>query len=129
MIAFLGSQLPPPVEEDTLGDGSMCFTGGAPGEVVVLLTDSTVTVCEHAGAWESPDRFVPRPRRVGQINWRRLSETAVMNVLTALIKGARENRLARYRPCALCEAKTPPELLFADGVCHDCASLRPTTVH
>jgi len=81
LIAFLGSQLPAPVEQQPGDDGSIIFTGGAPAEVVAHLTASSVIVCEFAGVWESTDTFVVRPRRVGLVKWRRLSETAVMNTI------------------------------------------------
>ena len=123
LVAFLGSQLPPPVDEQTASDGSMVFTGGAPAEVVVHLTASSVTVSEYAGVWESPAHFVVTPRRVGLLKWRRLPETATMHALSALIKGAREMRLARYRPCAICDKQYPPEALVADEVCPCCSGV------
>jgi hypothetical protein len=129
LIAFLGSQLPAPVDQQTAGDGSMVFTGGAPAEVVVNLADSSVIVSEYAGVWESPDRFVVRPRRVGMLKWRRLPETSMMNALSALIKGAREMRLGRYRPCTVCGTKYPPEVLFGDDVCYSCEEPPHTVVH
>jgi hypothetical protein len=129
LIAFLGSQLPTPVDQQTAGDGTMVFTGGAPAEVVVSLADSNVIVSEYAGVWESPNRFVVRPRRVGLLKWRRLPETAIMNALSSLIKGAREMRLSRYRPCTVCGAKNPPEALFGDDVCYSCEEPPQTVVH
>ena len=129
LIAFLGSQLPGPVDQQTAGDGSIVFTGGAPAEVVANLTDSSVVVAEYGGVWESPDRFVVRPRRVGMLKWRRLPETSMMNALSALIKGAREMRLSRYRLCTECGAKQPPEALFGDDVCYLCEEPPHTVVH
>ena len=129
LIAFIGSQLPGPVDQQQAGDGSMVFTGGAPAEVVVNLADASVIVSEYAGIWESPDRFVVRPRRVGMLKWRRLPETSMMNALSALIKGAREMRLSRYRPCTVCGTKHPPEALFGDDVCYSCEEPPLTTVH
>jgi hypothetical protein len=129
LIAFLGSQMPRPVDSQTAADGSMVFTGGAPAEVVVHLTASSVTVSEYAGVWEVPDRFVVTPRRVGLLEWYRLPETAIMHALSALIQGAREMRLASYRPCAICEEAYPPEFLIADGVCPSCTGAQRVVVH
>jgi hypothetical protein len=129
LIAFLSSQLTPPVDVETASDGSMVFSGGAPAEVVVHLTSSSVTVSEYAGEWELPDHFVVTPRRVGLLKWRRLPETAMMHALSALIKGAREMRLARYRPCAICDKPSPPEVLAADGVCPSCSGVPHAVVH
>jgi hypothetical protein len=86
LIAFIGSQLPAPVEQQTAGDGLMIFIGGAPPEVVVQLAESSVRVSEYAGVWESPDRFTVKPRSVGMLKWRQLPETAMMHALSALIK-------------------------------------------
>jgi hypothetical protein len=129
LIAFLGSQLPSPVDPQTASDGSMVFTGGAPGEVVAHLTATSVTISEYAGVWESPDHFVVTPRRVGLLEWRRLPETAMMHALSALIKGAREMRLARYRPCAICDTLHPPEALTSDDVCPWCSETPRDVVH
>jgi hypothetical protein len=129
LIAFLGSQLPPPVDLQTAGDGSMVFTGGIPEEVVVHLTATTVTVSEYAGVWESPGRFVVTPRHVGRLEWHRLPEVALMHALSALIKGARETRLARYRLCAVCDQPYPPEALVADDICPGCSGAPDVVVH
>ena len=128
LIAFLGSQLPAPVDHEPGGDGSVIFTGGDPAEVIVLLTESSVVVSEYAGVWNS-DGFVVKPRRVGVLKWRRLPETSLMNALADLIKGAREMRLARYRACSCCDEKNPPEWLLDDDVCHRCAERQRDVVH
>jgi hypothetical protein len=79
--------------------------------------------------WETPFRPVPRPRRVGTVNWRRLPESSVMNVVGQLIKGAREMRLSRYRVCRFCRKTTPPEWLGGEDVCEACAESEIGAVH
>jgi hypothetical protein len=130
VIAFVGSQLPAPVEQQEASDGTLLFVGGSPAEVIVHLDDTSVVVSEYAGVWETPDRFVVKPRRVGLLKWRRLPETALMNALGALIKGARDTRLARFRPCRVCEQSFPPEMLAVD-ICPTCRQQRqrPPVVH
>ena len=130
LIAFLGSQLPGPVEQESASDGVLMFTGGAPPEVVVQLTPSAVTVLEYAGIWDSAERFLVKPRHVGTVKWRRLSESATMNAVASLIKGARETRLGRYRRCSVCDGKNPPESLFGDDdVCTACLQQQRYIVH
>ena len=129
MIAFIGSQPPTPVTEQPTGEGVLIFTGGAPAEVVVHLAATSIVVSEYAGMWATPDRFIVKPRRVGMVKWRRLSETAVMHALTVLIKGAREIRLSRYRPCTACGEQHPPESLFPDDRCPECANEPNDVVH
>jgi hypothetical protein len=128
LIAFLGSQLPAPVEQQPADDGAIIFIGGQPPEVVVQLDQSNVIVFEYAGAWEA-DGFVVKPRRVGLVKWRRLSETAVMNAVSTVVKGAREMRLARYRSCGRCGEKCAPEVLSTDDVCDVCADEQRDVVH
>lgn len=121
LMAFIASQLSTPVEQEQAEDGVLVYTGGAPPEVVVRLTSTEVIVLEYAGDWETDDRFVVKPRQVGTVKWRRLPETPLINALSALVKGARSMRLHRYRACTACDRKTPPESLFDDGVCFECA--------
>jgi hypothetical protein len=123
LIAFIGSQLPTPVDAQTAGDGSMIFIGGAPPEVVVQLAEWSVRVSEYAGVWESSGRFTVKPRRVGVLKWRQLPETAMMHALSALIKGARETRLGRYRPCPVCDKRYPPEAVVGNDGCPWCREL------
>jgi hypothetical protein len=130
LIAFLGSQLPGPVDQEQADEGSLVFTGGTPPEVIVQLTKSNVTVLEYAGFWDAPERFIVKPRHVGTVKWRRLPETAMMNAVSALIKGAREIRLHRYRHCSVCDEKTPPESLVGDDdVCTACTGQQGYLVH
>jgi hypothetical protein len=128
LIAYLNSNLPAPVEQAESDTGVRQFFGGDPVEVVARLTDTSVTVAEFAGIWESPFTFTVRPRRVGVLNWRRLGENALLSALGALIKGARESRLASYQPCQLCGRRTAPEYLNDTGSCPACAD-RHTVIH
>jgi hypothetical protein len=129
LIAFLGSNLPAPVDRVEDVDGSLRFTGGDPPEVVVVLTDSSVVVSEFCGVWESPFTFSARPRRVGVVKWRRLPENALLNAIAALVKGARESRLASFETCQYCGRRTAPEWLHDEGVCQSCADQHSGAIH
>ena len=129
IIAFLGSNLPTPVDRQEEADGSIRFTGGDPPEVVVFLTQTSVVVAEFAGEWETPFRFAATPRRVGVVKWRRLSENALFSAVSALIKGAREARLASFQTCQYCGQPTAPEWLHDEGVCQACADQHSGLVH
>jgi hypothetical protein len=128
LIAFIESQLSPSDQEQP-EEGSLVFTGGSPPEVIVRLTSDEVAVLEYAGSWTTPERFAVTPRHVGTVKWRRLPESALMNALSALIKGARSMRLHTYRTCAVCERKTAPESLFEEDVCFDCAAREEHPLH
>jgi hypothetical protein len=129
LIAYLGSNLPSPVDRQEASDGSIRFIGGEPAEVVVLLTDASVVVSEFAGTWETPFTFSAKPRRVGVLKWQRLPENALINALAALIKGAREMRLARFQTCVYCGRRTAPEWLHDAGVCQSCADQHSGAIH
>ena len=129
LIAYLASQLPAPVDQQTLADNSIQFTGGDPPAVVALLTHTSVVVSEFTGVWETPFAFVAKPRRVGIVKWRRLPENALLAALSALIKGAREARLAAFQTCRFCGQRTAPEWLYEDGVCQSCADHQGGRVH
>lgn len=129
LIAFLTTHLPAPVEQEELEGDILVFTGGSPGEVIARLTDRHVIVEEYAVRWETPYQLLPHPRRVGVVNWRRLPESAVMNVVEQLIKGAREMRLARYQTCRSCGKKNPPEWMEEDDMCTACAQSGIGAVH
>ena len=124
LIAFLGSNLPGPVDRQEDEDGSIQFMGGDPPEVVVMLTPSSVVVSEFAGEWETPFKFSARPRRVGVLKWRRLPENALWAALSALLKGARDARLGTFQTCLYCGRRTAPEWLHDEGVCQSCADQR-----
>jgi hypothetical protein len=129
LIAFLGSNLPAPVERQEDVDGSIRFTGGDPPEVIVVLTDASVVVSQFAGVWESPFTFSARPRRVGVVKWRRLPENALLGAIAALVKGAREARLASFETCQYCGQRTAPEWLHDEGVCQACADQHSGAIH
>src|SRR5439155_20292066 len=129
LIAFLSSQLPAPVDQQSLADQSIQFTGGEPPAVVALLTNTSVVISEFAGVWETPFSFVARPRRVGIVKWRRLPENALLAAISALIKGAREARLGSFQTCRYCGQRTAPEWLHDEGVCQTCADQHSGAVH
>ena len=87
LIAFLGSNLPAPVDRQEDVDGSIRFTGGDPPEVVVVLTDSSVVVSQFSGVWESPFTLL------GKAAARRRGEVAA----AARERAAQRHRRARQR--------------------------------
>jgi hypothetical protein len=129
LIAYLNSQLPPPVEQQTDEDGSLQFVSGDPPEVVVVLTQTSLIVAQFAGVWETPFHLTTRPRRVGILRWRRLPENALLTALDALIKGAREARRAAYRTCQYCGRSTAPEWMHDESACQSCADQHSGAVH
>jgi hypothetical protein len=129
LIAYLNSHLPDPVEQLDRDDGALQFLAGDPPQVVAVLTETSVTISEFAGVWDSPSKFTATPRRVGTVKWRRLPENALLAALSALIKGAREARLASFQVCRYCGLRTPPESLHDADVCESCTDRHSGVIH
>lgn len=128
-IAFFEARLPQPLDRVELRDGSILYTSGQPAEVVVHLTRRVITVSEFAVSWESPDRAVAAPRRLGTIRWRRLNSSRAISIVEQLLAGARDARRSRFVLCPACDRVQPPESMLDDGVCLECADSRPSVVH
>jgi hypothetical protein len=113
--------LPQPVEQETVRDGSVVLVGGDPGEVIVRLTRSAVSVSEYAVEWQGPHNPVVCPIAFGTLHWRRMPEVHALAALQTLLRAARESRRGKYRACGYCEKNIPPEALYNDQVCQECA--------
>lgn len=127
--AFIAAHLPGPVEQEERADGATYFTGGSPGEVVVRLSRSTVTVWEYAVTWDGAYSPVIAPLLIGSVRWRRVAERAGMKAVQALIDAAREARLAKFRVCQHCSERQPPEWMHEVDICVACAQRRSDVVH
>lgn len=128
-LAFVSTHLPDPVAREESGDGTVCFTGGDPGEVVVTVSPTTIGVFEYAITWNGPETAVAEPRLIGQVKWRRARNNETIRAVAALIAAARESRRAKYRQCERCDAVLPPEWMHDDDVCRTCAGQQLDIVH
>jgi hypothetical protein len=126
--AFIGAHLPEPVVEETTDIHETWFTSGDPGEVVVRLRHTTVTVFEYAVAWKGQS-VVVRPRRVGSLRAAGVDDGRAMSVVQGLVAAAREARTRRFRSCRVCERRHPPESMHDDDLCHTCAEQSLDVVH
>ena len=126
--AFIAAHLSEPVNRDDHTDGEVLFTGGSPEEVIVQLTRTSITVWEYA-VRRRGELVVLKPRLVGVVRWARLGERATMKAVQALMDGAREARLARFRVCRLCAERRPPEWMHDVDICRSCASQPSDSVH
>lgn len=113
-------ELPQPVVQDAVADGSLLLIGGDPPEVVVRLTRSMASISEYAVEWEGPEEAVVRPILLGSVQWRRLPEVPAIAALNTLIRAARESRRSKYRACLHCDRLIPPESVADDGLCGAC---------
>ena len=120
-LAFFSAQLPRPIEQVEAEDGSLTFTAGDPGEVIVHLTPSVIRVGEFSVEWRGSDEPEVRARWLGRVYWRRIPPPLAIPVVERLIDAAREMRRSRFRTCEVCEKRFPPESMFDDTTCQECA--------
>lgn len=125
LVASIRAELPEPVEQEITRDGAVVFVGGQPGQVVVRVTASVVSVAEYGVEWLGPDEVVVRPLHLGSLRWRRLPEIQALTILSSLVSAARQSRLSKYRACRLCLEPTPPERLQDDDICEACTHRHP----
>ena len=121
--------LPTPMREEMQLDGSWVFVGGDPGEVVVRVRASKVTVAVFAVVWNGPHTPVVRPKTIGSLNWSRIPASRLTMSLHNLIESARELRLAKYGKCERCGETNPPEWMHDDKTCQSCAERYLGVVH
>lgn len=118
--AFISTHLPEPVAEDTTDLHETWYTAGEPGEVVVRLRHSTVTVFEYAVESKGSAQIV-RPRRIGGLRAAGVDDSRAMSIVEGLIAAARDRRLDRFRTCRVCDRRRPPEWMRDEGLCQSCA--------
>jgi hypothetical protein len=125
--AFVATHLAEPVLEETAGDREVWFTSGEPGEVIVRVRHSTITVFEYAERRRGAS-LVVRPIRVGGLRAAGVDDNRAMNIVQGLIGAARERRLGRYVECGVCRRREPPERA-RHQVCPECAQDMSGSVH
>lgn len=113
--------LPDPLREETQVDGSVVIVGGDPGEVIVRMTGSKISIAEFTVRWEGPHTPVVRPRQVATLNWQRLPASETMMLLHMLIEAARSTRRSKFRTCERCGETKPPEWMHGESICQSCA--------
>jgi len=128
-IAFVSTHLPEPVSREEAADGTICFTGGDPGEVIVTVSPSTIAVLEYAVRWDTPYTPMVKPRLIGEVKWRRARNAETTRAVSALIAATRESRRAKFRRCEECERVLPPAWMHDDRICQTCAEQELGVVH
>jgi hypothetical protein len=129
LLREIRSFLPAPVREEIRLNGALILTGGQPGEVVVRVAGSRITVAECAVVWHGPSTPVVHPRTLASLNWARLPAAALLQNLHSLIESACEIRRAKYRTCERCGETKPPERMHNGVTCQSCAERYLGVVH
>lgn len=117
------------IYEETQLDGTIVMVGGDPGEVIVRVGRSEVSIALFRVCWEGPHTSVVRPVHLATLIWRRLPASTLMVTLDSLIIAAREVRTATYRQCGRCGETKPPEWMHDQKTCQSCAERYLGVVH
>jgi hypothetical protein len=125
--AFVATHLNEPVLEESGGDREVWFTSGEPGEVIVRVRHSTITVFEYAERRRGAQLLV-HPVRVGGLRATGVDDGRAMTIVQGLIAAARERRLGRYVECCVCGRREPPERARRQA-CAECAEGLSGSVH
>jgi hypothetical protein len=121
--------LPDPVREETQLDGNFVLVGGDPGEVIVRISGSKVSIAVYSVRWEGPHTPVTRPKQLATLKWKRFPAARMMVTLHGLISTAVEIRRAKYRKCERCGETKPPEWIHDKQTCQSCAEKHLGVVH
>jgi len=121
--------LPDPMREETQLDGDVVLVGGDPGEVIVRIGGSKVSIAMYSVRWEGPHTPVVRPKELATLNWKRLPASRTIMELHSLIESAIEIRRAKYGKCVRCGNTNPPEWMHDENTCQSCAERYLGVVH
>ena len=113
--------LPDPVREEMRLDGDLVFVGGDPGEVIVRISSSRVSIALFSIRWEGSHTPLVRPKQLATLNWQRLPASVTLLSLHSLVEAAVEIRRAKYRKCDRCGETKPPEWMHDEQTCQSCA--------
>lgn len=121
LLKEIQALLPDPIREDTQLDGDVLFVGGDPGEVIVRIGGSKISIAVYSVRWEGPHTPVVRPKPLATLNWKRLPAARTMMELHSLIESAIEIRRSKYGKCERCGKTQPPEWMHGEDICQSCA--------
>jgi len=125
LLKLIIAKIPFPLREEECADGSLVFVGGDPGEVVVRVARSRITVSVFGIVWEGSQTPVVCPQPLMSLHWRRLPGARLTTILHEMIEAARQLRRASYCKCARCGEIKPPEWMHGTGACQSCAQHEP----
>jgi hypothetical protein len=129
LLKQLRDLLPAPVHEETQLDGTLVMKGGDPGEVIVRVSGSKVSVAAFSVRWEGPHTPVVRPKHFATLSWKRVPASTLFMTLHGLVRSVCEARKARYRRCERCGELKPPEWMHDQKTCQSCAERHLGVVH
>ena len=130
LLNHIQSFMPLPMREEDVADGSRVFVGGDPGEVLIRVTRSRITVSVYGIDWEGrPYGPEVRSQPLAGLNWRLMPAARLATILHDTIEAAQQLRLAKFRKCEHCGETRPPEWMHGKDCCQSCAERHLGVVH
>jgi hypothetical protein len=120
LVSILEDIVPHPISKENLPGGTIRMIGGEPGEVVIDLTDKTVTVSEFHLEQVSDRARVLQPNLLGTLHWTQVPTWSTRRILEELTATAANRNRAAWRDCIRCGTSTHPQNLTSSGVCTNC---------
>jgi len=122
LVDILREMLPHPVNEESLPRDTNRFIGGDPREVVVDISPDRVVVSEFAVRQESDAAEVLEPLQLGILTWPQLPAWTTRRILEELTAAAATGRREKFQECVRCKKEVPPEAMFNETTCRECAA-------
>ncbi len=129
LLKLIHATMPLPTREETGADGSLVFVGGDPGEVIIRVARSQISVSVFGIVWEGSHTPVVSPKPLLSLNWRLMPAARLTPLLHDMIEAAQQIRLATFHKCEHCGETKPPEWMHGKNCCQSCAEQHLGIVH
>lgn len=94
---------------------------GDPIEVLVRLSEGAISVEVPVVEWHGPHTPVRRGEAAATFPATAVADRAGRAAIKAAVAAARAVRLGRFRTCAECGERQPPEWMHGEALCQSCA--------
>ncbi|MFO1041822.1 MAG: hypothetical protein U0941_08555 [Planctomycetaceae bacterium] len=122
LLKLIHATIPLPTREENCADGSLVFVGGDPGEVVIRVAGSRITISVFSIALEGPHTPVVHTQPIMSMNWRVIPAVQLTSLLQDMIETARQLRQSQFRKCVKCGETKPPEWMHDEDSCQGCVA-------
>jgi len=129
LLSLIRHRLPQPIRQEEAFGGVTTIIAGSPGELVIQLSDDTVSIGIYAIRWDGPHTPVEHPKWLGTLNWKNLPEPDLSVILHSFTFIGSKLRTSQYRTCERCGEVTPPEFMHNSNTCQGCAERYLGVVH
>lgn len=97
------------------------FISGDPGEVILSVKGSTLTISLFSIVWEGPGTPVVHPIQLATLAWDRIPTVHLLPELKSLVDTTRQIRRAKFGKCDRCGESQSPEWMHDEKICQSCA--------